>query len=32
MMTNKELLDDFWLLTNSVLEDSRIETHDARVI
>ena len=32
MMTKKELHDEFWLLTKSVLEDSRIDTDEARVI
>ena len=32
MMTKQELHDEFWLLTKSVLEDSRIDTDEARVI
>ena len=32
MMTKQELHDEFWLLTKSVLEDSRIDAHEARVI
>ncbi len=32
MMTKKELHDEFWLLTKSVLEDSRIDADEARVI
>ena len=32
MMTRKELHDEFWLLTKSVLQDSRIDTEEARVL
>ena len=32
MMTQKELHDEFWLLTKSVLEDSRIDTEEAHVL
>ena len=32
MMTKKEMHDEFWLLTKSVLEDSRIDTDEARVL
>ena len=32
MMTKKELHDEFWLLTKSVLEDSKIDADEARVI
>ena len=32
MMTQKELHDEFWLLTKSVLQDSRIDTDEARVL
>jgi len=32
MMTKKELYDEFWLLTKSVLQDSRIDADEARVI
>ena len=32
MMTKQELHDEFWLLTKSVLEDSRIDANEARVI
>jgi len=32
MMTQKELHDEFWLLTKGVLEDSRIDTEEARVL
>ena len=32
MMTKQELHDEFWLLTKSVLEDSRIDADEARVI
>ena len=32
MMTTQELHDEFWLLTKSVLEDSRIDAGEARVI
>ena len=32
MMTQKELHDEFWLLTRSVLQDSQIDTDEARVL
>ena len=32
MMTQQELHDEFWLLTKSVLEDSRIDTEEAHVL
>ena len=32
MMTQKELHDEFWLLTKSVLEDLRIDTEEAHVL
>jgi len=32
MMSKKELHAEFWLLTKSVLEDSRIDTEEARVL
>ena len=32
MMTKKELHDEFWLLTKSVLQDSKIDADEARVI
>jgi len=32
MMTQKELHDEFWLLTKSVLEDSRIDAEEAHVL
>ena len=32
MMAQKELHDEFWLLTKSVLEDSRIDTEEAHVL
>ena len=32
MMTKKELHDEFWLLTKGVLQDSRIDTNEAKVI
>ena len=31
-MTRKELHDEFWLLTKSVLQDSRIDTEEAQVL
>ena len=31
-MTRKELHDEFWLLTKSVLQDSRIDTAEAKVL
>ena len=32
MMTQKEMHDEFWLLTKSILQDSRIETDEAKVL
>ena len=32
MMTKQELHDEFWLLTRSVLQDSKIDAKEARVI
>jgi len=32
MMTQKELHDEFWLLTKGILQDSRIETDEARAV
>lgn len=32
MMTQKEMHDEFWLLTKSILQDSRIDTEEARVL
>ena len=32
MMTTQELHDEFWLLTKSILQDSRIDTAEARVL
>ena len=32
MMTKQELHDEFWLLTKSVLQDSRIDATEARVV
>ena len=32
MMTQKELHEEFWLLTKSVLQDSRIDTEEANVL
>ena len=32
MMTQKELHDEFWLFTKSVLEDSQIDTEEAKVL
>ena len=32
MMTQKELHDEFWLLTKGILQDSRIETDEAQVV
>ena len=32
MMTQKELHDEFWLLTKSVLQDSRIDADEATVL
>ena len=32
MMTTQELHDEFWLLTKSILQDSKIDTAEARVL
>ena len=32
MLTQQEKHDEFWLLTKSVLEDSRIDVEEARVL
>ena len=32
MLTQQEKHDEFWLLTKSVLEDSRIDAEEARVL
>ena len=32
MMTKKELSDEFWMLTKGILQDSRVDTDEARVI
>ena len=32
MLTQKEKHDEFWLLTRSVLQDSQIDTEEARVL
>ena len=32
MLTKKEMHDEFWLLTKSILEDSRIDADEAHVI
>ena len=32
MMTRKEMHDEFWLLTRGVLQDSKVDTDEARVI
>lgn len=32
MMTQKELHDEFWLLTKGILQDSRIETDEAHAV
>ena len=32
MMTREEEANEFWLLTLAILEDSRVETSEARVI
>ena len=32
MMTTQELHDEFWLLTKSILQDSRIDMAEARVL
>ena len=31
-MTTRELHDEFWLLTKSILKDSQIDTTEARVL
>ena len=31
-MTTQELHDEFWLLTKSILQDSKIDTTEARVL
>ena len=32
MMTQQEMHDEFWLLTKSVLQDSKIDAEEARVL
>ena len=32
MMTQKELYDEFWLLTKGILQDSRLDTTEANVV
>ena len=32
MMTQKELHDEFWLLTRGILQDSTVDTGEAKVI
>ena len=32
MMTQKELHDEFWLLTKGMLQDSRLDTAEANVV
>ena len=32
MMTRNELHDEFWLLTRGILQDSKVDTDEARVI
>ena len=32
MMTRKELHDEFWLMTRGILQDSKVDTDEARVI
>ena len=32
MMTTQELHDEFWLLTKSILQDSKVDTTEARVL
>ena len=32
MLTRKELHAEFWLLTNGVLQDSRVDENEARVL
>ena len=32
MMTRKEMHDEFWLLTRGILQDSKVDTSEARVV
>ena len=32
MMTRKEERDEFWMLTQGILQDSKVETTEARVV
>ena len=32
MMTRTELHDEFWLLTRGILQDSKVDAHEARVL
>ncbi|MBO7482654.1 MAG: hypothetical protein J6U17_02050 [Kiritimatiellae bacterium] len=32
MMTRKELHDEFWLLTKGILQDSKVDAEEARVL
>ena len=32
MMTRKEMHDEFWLLTRGILQDSRVDTDEAKVV
>ena len=32
MMTRKEERDEFWMLTQGILQDSKVETAEARVV
>ena len=32
MMTRKEERDEFWMLTQGILQDSKVETSEARVV
>jgi len=32
MMTRKEMHDEFWLLTKGILQDSVVDTNEARVL
>lgn len=32
MLTKQEMHDEFWLLTKSILSDSRVDTTEARVL
>lgn len=32
MMTRKEERDEFWMLTQGILQDSKVETDEARVV